>query len=395
MALPKISINRGKGGLGRPLASKDHISGFIMPFTNANLPTGFSTTDRIKIVYSISEAEALGIVEGGSNGVNIAWYHINQFFVNQPKGKLYVYLIDDLAIGYDEIEELQNFANGEIRQIGFYDGGTALNTTNLNTLQSSCDTLEAEDKPLSVLYAGNTQGVADIGSLPDLRALSNKNVSVVIGEDGNASGEALATAESKSITCLGACLGAIAFAKVHENIGWVDKFNVVDGAEFDVPALSLTATTLLVKDQSLSSLDSLNDKGYIFLKKHVGIDGTYFNDTPTCVAVSSDYAFIENNRTIDKAIRGVRTFMLPNINSPLYVQEDGTLTEDTISRFKNDSERALEQMERDGELSAFLVTINPVQDVLSTSKISIAIKLVPVGVAREIEINIGFAVSVN
>lgn len=395
MALPKISINRGKGGLGRPLASKDHISGFIMPFTTANLPTGFGASDRIKIIFSIDEAEALGIVEGGSNGVNIAWYHINQFFVNQPKGKLYVYLIDDVSIDYGSMEELQNFANGEIRQVGFYDGGTALSTTNLNSIQTACDTLEAEDKPLSVIYAGNTQGVADLGSLPDLRALSNKNVSVVIGEDGNASGKALADSLSQSITCLGACLGAIAFSKVHENIGWVDKFNMVDGAEFDVPAISITATTVYVKDQSVSALDSLNDKGYIFLKKHVGIDGSYFNDSPCANAVSSDYAYIENNRTIDKAIRGVRTFMLPNINSPLYVQDDGTLTEDTISRFKNDSERALEQMERDGELSAFLVTINPAQDVLTTSKISIAIKLVPVGVAREIEINIGFAVSVS
>ena len=79
----------------------------------------------------------------------------------------------------------------------------------------------------------------------------------------------------------------------------------------------------------------------------------------------------------------------------MYVQDDGTLTEDVISKFKNDAEIALEQMERDGELSAFSVTINPNQNVLTTSKIAMAIKLVPVGVAREIEINIGFAVSIS
>jgi hypothetical protein len=50
-------------------------------------------------------------------------------------------------------------------------------------------------------------------------------------------------------------------------------------------------------------------------------------------------------------------------------------------------------MEREGEISKFAVTINPAQDVLTTSKISIAVKIVPVGVAREIEVNIGFAVS--
>ena len=135
--------------------------------------------------------------------------------------------------------------------------------------------------------------------------------------------------------------------------------------------------------------------GYIFLRKHTGFDGSYWNDSSSANLVTSDYANIENNRTIDKAVRGVRTFMIPNINAPLYVQDDGTLTEDVISKFKNDAERALEQMERDGELSAFAVIIDPVQDVLTTSKIAMSIVIIPVGVAREIEINIGFAVSIN
>jgi hypothetical protein len=51
-------------------------------------------------------------------------------------------------------------------------------------------------------------------------------------------------------------------------------------------------------------------------------------------------------------------------------------------------------MDIDGEISDYKVIINPLQDVLTTSKLSIAIKIVPVGVAREIEINIGFAVNV-
>lgn len=394
MALPNITVNRGQGGLGRPLASKDHISGFIMPYTNADLPSGFATDDRTKIVYSLEEAEALGITEAGAT-TDILWYHIDQFFKNQPKGKLYIYLIDDTSIDYDEIEELQLFAEGEIRQVAYYDGGTAFATANLNTLQTSCDNLESDDTPLSVIYAADFEAEADIAGLDDLRALSNKNVSVCIGEDGAGAGATLRASKSQSITCIGALLGAVSFAKVHENIGWVDKFNMVDGSEFDEPALAITTATVLTKTQSKSSLDSLHDKGYIFMRKHVGIDGTYFSGSPTAIAVTSDYAYIENNRTIDKAIRNVRTFMLPNINAPLYVNADGTLTEDVIAQFKNDASRALGQMEIDGELSAYAVTINPAQDVLTTSKITLSMVLVPVGVAREIEINIGFAVSVS
>lgn len=393
MAQPTISFNRGQGGLGRPLATNDHISGFIMPFVNANLPSGFSTTDRIKIVYSISEAETLGITQAGTY-TKLLWYHLNQFFKRQPLGKLYIHLIDSTAVTFAEVETLQNFSGGEIRQIGFYNVLSAFSTANLTTIQASCTTLEGINKPVQVLYACNFQAITTIGSLADLRALSCKNVSVVIGEDGDNLGSALAISETKSVTCIGSALGVLSASKVNENLGWIEKFNVVENGEFNEPALAIASTTFLVKNQSQSALDGVNDKGYIFLNKQVGIDGTYFNDSPTAISETSDYAYIENNRTIDKAIRNVRVFLLPSLNSPLYVNQDGTLSEDVISKFKNDCERALEKMDIDGEISDYKVIINPLQDVLTTSKLSIAIKIVPVGVAREIEINIGFAVNV-
>jgi hypothetical protein len=393
MGISKITVNRGKGGLGRPLATNDHISGFIMPFTNANLPAGFSTTDRTKIVYSISDVEALGIVKAGTYTTQI-WYHLNQFFKKQPNGKLYIHLIDDTAIDYSSIETLQRSADGEIRQIGFFDPNTAFATAKVTTLQASATILEGEDMPLSVIYSANTRGIATVGGFVDLRALSCKNVSVCIGEDGANDGTAIATATGKSLGCIGAVLGMVSLSKVHENIGWVGQFNVVDGSEFDVPAISLNSASVQVKTISKTALNGLSDYGYIFLIKRPGFAGTFFNDAPTCISVTSDYAYIENNRTIDKAVRNVRSFMLPFINSPLYINEDGTLDENTISLFKNEASRGLESMEIDGELSAFSVTINPAQNVLSTGQLSIAIKLVPVGVAREIVLNIGFALNI-
>jgi hypothetical protein len=47
------------GGLGRPLPTSDHISGYL--HYSASLPSGFSANDRIKQVFSIEEAVALGI----------------------------------------------------------------------------------------------------------------------------------------------------------------------------------------------------------------------------------------------------------------------------------------------------------------------------------------------
>jgi hypothetical protein len=389
MALNDVTFIKGKGGLGRPLAGEDHISGLVFYLADGNLPTGFSVSDRIKQVFSIADAETLGITKGSAtNGV--LWYHINEYFRIQPQGQLYIGIFDNAAIDYSVIEEVQNFADGKIRQIGVFDR-TAFTTGTIGTLQTSCDTLEADHKPLSVIYGSDISGTADLSTLPDLTTLNAKNVSVTIGQDGANEGAALAVTEAVSITDLGAVLGAVSLSKVNESIEWIEKFNLTDGNEFNVPAFG---NGDLVKSKASSFLVALKNKGYMFLKKHVGLAGSYEENGATSIAVTSDYAKIENNRTIDKATRSVRTFMLPNVASPVLVTAEGTLTESTVAKFKNDAARGLEQMERDEEISAFNVIIDPTQDILATSKLIITIQIVPVGVARQIEINIGFTVSV-
>ena len=56
--------------------------------------------------------------------------------------------------------------------------------------------------------------------------------------------------------------------------------------------------------------------------------------------------------------------------------------------------KALEDMEKAGELSGYKVVIDPNQNVLSTSQVEMVIKQVPVGVMRKLSIKIGFAASV-
>tara|TARA_R110002012_G_scaffold271164_2_gene456350 strand:- start:1549 stop:2730 length:1182 start_codon:yes stop_codon:yes gene_type:complete len=393
MALNDITFIKGQGGLGRPLAGEDHISGYVQYYTNANLPSGFSSTDRIKQVFSLQEAEQLGIASGSAT-TGLTWYHVSEYFRIQPKGNLFIGLFDSVAIDYSVIETVQNFSDGKIRQIAVYDQ-IAFATANVQTLQTSYTNLEADHKPLHVLYAADFQGVATIAALSDLTTLASPNVTVVLGEDGAANGAALAISETQSITTLGATLGAVSLSAVHENIGWVQKFPMSNGTELDVPALGLSATAVLVKDQSTSALDTLRSKGYSFMRKHVGNANTFNMDSFTSTAATSDYSTIENNRTIDKATRVVRTFVLPSLNSPLTINEDGTLAEETIQNFKTAAESPLESMEIDGEVSAFEVLIDPDQNVLSTSKLVITIKIIPRGVARFIEINIGFTVALS
>jgi hypothetical protein len=392
--MAELIITRGEGGLGRPLPNKDHVSGLLCFLADVNLPGAFTTSNRIIKFFSISEVEAQGIVKGGANGIQMIWYHAREYFRAQPKGELYIGIYDNTNPDMSKIEDIQNFANGDIRQIGVFNQVDALAVLEVTALQTSANTLATAHRPLSVVYGANIVGVADLTTLPDLRAQTSERVSVVIGQDGNAEGAAIATTEGVSLTTVGLVLGTMSLAKVHENIGYVAKFNLVGGAsnEMDTPNFGNGNP---VSAQTETALKALNDKGYIFQRKYTDFAGTYHFDSPTSVIATSDYAYIENNRTIDKAVRGVRVNLLPSLNSPIEVNADGSLTESVASQLQNDAQRFVDQMVVDGELSNSKVIINPAQDVLATSKVEITIQLQPIGVLRTIEVTIGFVANIT
>ena len=68
MALPNINFVKSTSGLGRALPGTDYISAHLHYYaTGATLPTGFTVNDRIKKIFSVADAEALGI-NGNSLG---------------------------------------------------------------------------------------------------------------------------------------------------------------------------------------------------------------------------------------------------------------------------------------------------------------------------------------
>ena len=124
--------------------------------------------------------------------------------------------------------------------------------------------------------------------------------------------------------------------------------------------------------------------------------GTFFNDSFTATALTSDYAYLENNRTIDKAIRSINRVLLPKVSGPAYVEpESGKLDFSTIKSLEALADDMLSQMKKDSELSGYKVSINPNQQVLRTSKLEVVIKLVPVGTLREIIVKIGLTLKTD
>lgn len=391
-----VKFIKQNGRLKRQLPGQDHYSGLI--FYSAVLPAGFGANDRMKIIEDIDAAEDLGITSNHADvEVKIMHYHISELFRVNPNAVLYVgiFAVPVGAHTFSEVTTLRIFAEGKIRQVGIW-SSKAYAAGDPALLQGLYDEAFAVFSPLEILYSPNFHTVAD-GALPDLSTLTAANVHILIAQDGGALGKDLYTqsdagALNASVGVMGAAIGAASLAKVHENIGWVEKFNMaVAGGELDVPALSNGSLVNGLSDAITKSGGTLDTKRLIFLKNYPGYTGSYFNDSHGAVAASSDYAYMEDNRTMDKAIRGVYLNLIPKVNGPVLLDKTtGQLSQDYVEYLQLEAGKALEQMEKDGELSGYTVTIDPNQDVNATSKIIVNITNTKVGVSRNIEVNIGY-----
>ncbi len=503
-----LVFNKGQGGLGRPLAGTDHISALLF-YTGATLPSGFSSNDRVKKVYSVEDAEDLGItdaslgataptatftvtnkgaagdtnvitvtsadgttvtlcsytqvtadvtstttaadrisaeinlltyshgwtcsnvaavctlvapksqgvylnsgtpyvativgtlagtwvqnvVAGVASDIDIMHYHISEFFRMQPKGILYVGCYATADVGtFSNVTDMQNFAQGEIKQIGIYYKSTSFSTGHCTTLQSIYSALYTNNKPLEILLNAEIQGTANVSSLGTLRGLTARNVSVCIGQDGAAKGYKLFNATAKSIGMVGTLLGAVAYAKVHEDIAWRGKFNIDSGSEFNTLAFANGQKYTAIADSLLSQLDTY---GYIYGEKEQDVSGSFFNDSHTAVIQSDDYCYIEANRVINKSIRMMRSYLIPALGGSVYVNSDGTLRDDSLGYYESLCQRGLDQMKSDGELSDGKAVIDPTQNIVSSSNLEITVQELPVGVARTITVNLGYTTKIT
>jgi hypothetical protein len=290
---------------------------------------------------------------------------------------------------FSEIASVQSFAVGSIRQWAVWKDSAAFSTADLTAMDIQNKALDTGHAPLIGLYGADLSGTSDISTLTDLSTLTANTASAIISQDGGAQGALLYQTFGKSITNIGAYLGAVALANVNEDIGWVAKFNISNGTECETLAF---ANGKLYSDPSVTTnlLNTLDAYRYVFLIKYVGYSGSFFNHFNMSVSSSSSYAYGNDNRVIQKAKRGIYSALLPVLNSPLILNADGTLASTTIAYLQTLAQSPLSQMVRASEISNDSVTIDPTQNVLSTNTVTINVLLLPDGVARQIVVPIGY-----
>ena len=386
-----LTIVRQNGNVPKSQNGQDHVSGFVAYLLEADIPAAFKT-EPVQAVSTIDKAEELGIIADATAwSVKMLHYQLEEVFRINPSITLYVGLFSKPeSMTFQELKTVQNYAEGAIRQMAIWNGDTAPTADNIVKLEAVADSLDTENAPLSTLYAPL---VSNYKNLPNNLATNNPRVSVVIAQAGSGTGAELYKSKDNktkaTVSAIGVALGTLSKAAVHQCIAWVKNFP----SGISMPALG---DGTLVRTIDKGELEKLDTNRYLFLNNVVGVAGSYWNDSHTMDSPTSDYAAIESVRTMDKAVRGIRTYLTPELGGNVYIDPDtGKLQSYTVSHLETTANIPLEEMEKAGELSGYKAEIDAEQDVLSTSTIEVTIKNVPVGVVRKFKVKIGFVKSLE
>lgn len=355
------------------------------------------------IVGAITATIVQNVVAGVASKLAVYKYHIDRYFAKKPDGTLYIGIFDAAgSTAFDDIQTMQTYANGAIVQLGIWDDTQTFALSKLTAIQTQLAALQTAHKLLSsVVYCADIKALSTplttlAGSSYNLATLTAYKVSAIIDGDVAGVGFDLFNQTQKTISSLGACIGCISESAISEDIGnAIDRFNCDDGVEFDT---LMFGDGTLYKNVSSSQLDALNNNRYIFLSKIPYASGSWYSDNHTAVAYTSDYAYINDNRIIDRVIKDSFVALTPILKSRLKLNTDGTMTSQTIAYLISVEAAVIKPLIASNDLAGDpnnfdptkWVLINPAQKPNQTQKLIIGIKLVENGIARSIEVPIGF-----
>lgn len=290
----------------------------------------------------------------------------------------------------DNAKKLINAAQGRLRWLGFSRtpgvGYTPAITAGLDADVAAAQTKAQElceyftNSRYAPLFA-IIEGAGFSGNateLADNRTGTFNRVGVLIGD----------TVTDSDNATIGTLMGRIAVSQVQRSIA-----RVKDGA---VAPVSLFIGDKPVEQADVETIDS---KGYITFRTFVDRAGYFFNNDFLSAPDLDDYSLIPRRRTVDKAYRIAYQTLLNELNDEVPINQDGTLPESFVKTWQAMVEGDIaRQMTANGELSGDVANgdkgvvcyIDPSQNVVSTSKIVVQVRIRPFGYARFIEVRLGF-----
>ena len=378
------------GQLGTVGESPDGLSALVC---GAAAVTKKLELGKAYTLHTFDELATLGVTSENNPRL---YKHVQDFYTEAEEGTKLIIFPVDKAKTFTElcdkdtgvIKELIMAANGALRGI-FVAGDGREATVTTNGLDNDLFTALPKAQqlaewatvslyaPLFIILEG--RGYKG-GVVKDLHKETYNRVGVLIGD----------TVKASEGAAVGLMAGRLATLPVQRNIARVKN-----------GALKPIAMFLGEKpvEENASAVSDLYDAGYITPRKYVGKAGYFFTDDRLACEQTDDYAHITARRTIDKAYRIAYTALLELMMDELAVNDDGTLRHGIIMAWQQMMENAVNRaMTAAGELSAdengagCKAYIDPKQNVLSTSKIELVLKVRPFGYARYVDVKLGFQV---
>jgi len=409
MSAPNVIVNQTNGNLGRSSASKDGIA--LLIATGVAVTDEFALNDLLGPFKSIEDAEAKGIDADYdvTNSCQV-WRHIHDFYSEAGRGhELHVMVVADTVLMKDMVDKTNLTTGvkkalialkGEVRLVGVSrvpDGAytptfaTELEQDVLDAIDNAKELVDAEFtafRPIQVLIEGrNWQG--DVAATLDLRDPDDgpnaNRVSVIIGQDLDVADDT--DNEQAGYACVGKLLGRAARIQVQRNVARAKDgalTEMVNGGFSNNEAINTLDDT---------DVDTLNDKGYIFIRSYTGKAGLFFNDDHTACPIDDDYAFISRGRPADKATRIARTVYLDEMLDDIQIDPDsGKMDASTCKHYESIIEDAIgTQMVSQGELSGVNAFVDADQNVLQDDEVDVQLNIVPKGTARRIVVDQSYA----
>ena len=404
MSRSTITVEKLQGGLGRRTTNSDMISALCMNgIATAQLDLG-----TVYELRSLEDAIALGLTEAYDDVNNVLVnHHISRAFLRNPSAIIHIMLVAQAVTlvqmvdkDNDYLAKLLREKNGDIVQWGVARNPaepfnpilvTGLEEDVVNAIPIAQALIAFEETQFryadGYIEGRNFNGTS--AAALDLRTLNAEGISVVIAADPAISN---AKVIYNGYAAIGDVLGIQSLVAVSQDIGELaDDFNLTNENEkaFLKAGLSSNLELGSYKD---TDFDTLHEKGYIFPEPTQGRVGFWLNDSHTCVDIDSDYAYKENNRTIKKAIKLARLALTPRIKSRIYVDPNtGKIARTDAKDLETTLKGSIQNMKTDGDISGGIdAYVDPDQNILATSQIDCELTFIPVAIARQIKLKIGF-----
>lgn len=394
--LPRVKIYYENGAIGGAEPQEDGISGMV-----AN---GVEVVDGMQLgtmylLTKLADLTDIGVASADADANAHIYKQVKEFYDTAPNGtNLYlmafadtVTLTDMLDVTNEYAKKLVDAANGKIRTLFVVRKEAAGYTPTIvdgldgdvYTAISKAQALgnyaaDSKYAPLFTIIEGRRySGTAS--ALADLSERADNRVAIVIGD----------TVSGSNNAAVGLLAGLIAAIPVQRSI-----MRVKTGA---IKSDNLYTGTKAAEE---GSPDVIHARGYITARMHVGYTGYWWTDDKLATGTDDDYRLIPRRRVIDKAYRLAYNVMVQELGDEIPILSDGTMPPAVVKDIQQKVEqKIITNMTVLGNLGndpsdpndrGVICTIDHKQNVVSTEKLEVQLRVKPYGYPKYIDVYLGF-----